>query len=44
MIRRKTHGDDGVYFTYTEESPISFNPFFTQDKVFDVEKKESIKT
>lgn len=20
MIRRKTHGDDGVYFTYTEES------------------------
>ena len=44
MIRRKTHGEDGVYFTYTEESPISFNPFYTQDKVFDVEKKESIKT
>ena len=44
MIRRKTKGQDGVYFTYTEENPISFNPFFTNDYVFDVEKKDSIKT
>ncbi|MCM0301884.1 TraG family conjugative transposon ATPase [Bacteroides fragilis] len=44
LINRKTNGKDGIYFTYTEESPISFNPFYTQDKVFDVEKKESIKT
>ena len=44
LINRKTNGQDGIYFTYTEESPISFNPFYTQDKVFDVEKKESIKT
>ncbi len=44
MIRRKTKGEDGIYFTYTEESPISFNPFFTDDYVFDVEKKDSIKT
>ena len=44
MIRRKTKGSDGVYFTYTEENPISFNPFFTDDYVFDVEKKDSIKT
>jgi conjugation system TraG family ATPase len=44
MIRRKTKGQDGVYFTYTEENPISFNPFFTDDYVFDVEKKDSIKT
>ena len=29
MIRRKTNGADGVYFTYTEEKPISFNPFYT---------------
>ena len=35
---------DGVYFTYTEEKPISFNPFYTDDYVFDVEKKDSIKT
>ena len=32
------------YFTYTEEKPISFNPFYTDDYVFDVEKKDSIKT
>ena len=44
LINRKTNGQDGIYFTHTEESPISFNPFYTQDKVFDVEKKESIKT
>ena len=44
MIRRKTNGADGVYFTYTEEKPISFNPFYTDDYVFDVEKKDSIKT
>jgi len=44
MIRRKTKGQDGVYFTYKEENPISFNPFYTDDYVFDVEKKDSIKT
>lgn len=44
MINRKTHGQDGVYFTYTEEKPISFNPFYTDDYIFDVEKKDSIKT
>ncbi len=44
LINRKTDGQDGVYFTYTEENPISFNPFFTDDHVFDIEKRESIKT
>ncbi|MCD8282562.1 MAG: TraG family conjugative transposon ATPase [Prevotella sp.] len=44
MIHRRTHGEDGVYFTYTEEKPVSFNPFYTDDYVFDVEKKDSIKT
>lgn len=44
MIRQKTKGEDGIYFTYSEEEPISFNPFFTDDFVFDVEKKDSIKT
>ena len=44
MIHRKTKGRDGIYFTYTEEKPISFNPFYTDDGVFDVEKKDSIKT
>jgi conjugation system TraG family ATPase len=44
LINRKTGGDDGVYFTYTEDNPIAFNPFFTDDGVFDIEKRESIKT
>lgn len=25
MINRKTHGEDGIYYTYTDENPISFN-------------------
>jgi conjugation system TraG family ATPase len=44
LINRKTNGEDGVYFTYTEDNPISFNPFYTDDGVFDIEKRESIKT
>lgn len=44
LVKGKTKGADGVYFTYTEDNPISFNPFYTDDKVFDIEKKESIKT
>ena len=44
MINRMTGGKDGVYFTYTEENPIAFNPFYTDDGVFDIEKRESIKT
>ncbi|MBA5793473.1 TraG family conjugative transposon ATPase [Flavobacterium sp. xlx-214] len=44
LIKSKTKGDDGVYFTYTEEHPIAFNPFYTEDGIFDIEKRESIKT
>jgi conjugation system TraG family ATPase len=44
LINRKTQGEDGVYFTYTEDNPIAFNPFYTDDGVFDIEKRESIKT
>jgi conjugation system TraG family ATPase len=44
LIHYKTRGEDGVYFTYTEDNPIAFNPFYTDDGVFDIEKRESIKT
>ena len=44
LIHEMTGGQDGVYQTYTEENPISFNPFFTDDYQYDIEKKESIKT
>ena len=33
-----------MYFTYTEEAPIAFNPFYVEDGVYDVEKRESLKT
>lgn len=36
---------NGYYFTYTEENPIKFNPFFIgEGDNLDTEKKESIKT
>lgn len=44
LIHQRTNGEDGIYYTYSEKHPIAFNPFFTEDKVFDLEKKESIKT
>ena len=44
LIHTKTKGRDGVYFTYTEEAPIAFNPFYVEDGVYDVEKRESLKT
>ena len=35
----------GYYFTYSETSPIAFNPFFIgEGELLDTEKKESIKT
>ena len=44
LIHKKSGGRDGIYLTYTEEEPICFNPFYTSDGVFDIEKRESIKT
>jgi conjugation system TraG family ATPase len=35
----------GYYFTYSEDDPIRFNPFYIgKDDVLDIEKKESLKT
>ena len=44
LIHARTHGEDGIYFTYEEKDPIAFNPFYVEDGIFDIEKKESIKT
>ena len=44
LIHARTHGEDGIYFTYEESDPIAFNPFYVEDGTFDIEKKESIKT
>jgi len=36
---------NGYYFTYSEQDPIKFNPFYLTDgDILDTEKKESIKT
>jgi len=36
---------NGYYFTYSESSPIKFNPFYlAEGDILDTEKKESIKT
>lgn len=42
LINEQSNGADGVYYQYTEENPMSFNPFYTTDKVYSVEKREQI--
>lgn len=38
LIQEQTNGEDGLYFTYKENEPISFNPFFVEDYVYTEEK------
>lgn len=42
IINIKTKGDDGIYYTYDESSPLSFNPFYTDDYVYSEDKKNSL--
>ncbi|MEO6520987.1 MAG: TraG family conjugative transposon ATPase [Mucilaginibacter sp.] len=36
---------NGYYFTYSEDNPIRFNPFYiAKGEILDIEKKESLKT
>ena len=44
MIHDRTNGKGGIYITYEEDNPISFNPFYTESGKFDVEKRDSINT
>lgn len=44
MIRRTTNGRDGLYYQYRPDDPISFNPFYVEERgVYSLEKRESIK-
>ena len=43
LINRKTGGRDGIYITYKDDDPITFNPFFSENG-FSIEKRESVKT
>lgn len=38
LINERTDGADGIYYTYKEDEPISFNPFFVEDYVYTEEK------
>lgn len=42
LINRKTRGQDGIYLTHSEENPISFNPFYSEDGVYTDDKIASI--
>lgn len=42
MVQEESRGEDGVYYTYTEESPLSFNPFYEADYEYSEEKKEQL--
>lgn len=42
LINEQTNGNDGIYYTYTEDNPISFNPFYVKDNVYTIEKKEQL--
>lgn len=44
LIRLQTNGEDGIYFTYQEDKPIAFNPFYTEDGIYSMDKKETLKT
>lgn len=38
LISEQTNGEDGVYFTYKEDEPIAFNPFYVEDYGYTEEK------
>lgn len=42
LIAETTHGQDGVYYTYTDQNPISFNPFYVADGYYSIEKREQL--
>ena len=44
LIRRKTHGKDGIYLTHDDDNPITFNPFYVDDGKYTKNKLESINT
>lgn len=43
MINKKNSRDDGFISRTPKRSPSACNPFYTDDFVYDVEKKDSIK-
>ncbi len=44
MIQEETMGEDGLYYTYTEDEPLAFNPFYEPNYNYTEEKKEQLLT
>ncbi len=44
LVQRQTRGKDGVYLTYEEDKPITFNPFFVEDGIYTIDKIASVNT
>ena len=44
IINEETNGEDGIYYTYKEDEPISFNPFYEPSYNYSEEKKEQLLT
>ena len=42
LIAQTTHGQDGIYYTYTDQNPIAFNPFYVADGYYSIEKREQL--
>jgi conjugation system TraG family ATPase len=44
LVRRKTHGKDGIYLAHDDDNPITFNPFYVEDGKYTKNKLQSINT
>lgn len=42
FIKEETNGKDGLYYTYSEDHPLSFNPFYDPTGRYSEEKKEQL--
>lgn len=39
LINDATHGEDGIYYTYKDDEPVKFNPFYVGEDLFYSEEK-----
>lgn len=42
FIKEETGGKEGLYYTYSEDNPLSFNPFYDPTERYSEEKKEQL--
>ncbi len=45
LIKDSTNGEDGIYYTYTDDNPVKFNPFYVgEDYIYTEEKIQALCT